>query len=112
MEMIVIDQSWIGRIAPAFGIEMQTKHKIRMQFSINQDGAATDLAVAIKKHFALPSNRFVFFGIVWIENVGPRLRQAVLDKNFSGEFLEIARPLRSDRVGAVTDVQHCGAQFS
>src|SRR2546423_9255178 len=102
MEMIIIDQSRVARIPPAFGIEMQTKHKIRMQLPVNEHGAATDLAVAIKKHFALPSDCFLFFGIVWIENVRPRLRQAVVDKNFAREFLEIARPLRMDRVGAVT----------
>ena len=46
--MIVIDQRRIFRIAPAFGIEMQTKHKIGMQFRVYEHGATTNLAVAIK----------------------------------------------------------------
>src|SRR2546423_12122460 len=111
MQMIIVDQSRVARISPAFGIEMQTKHKIRMQLRVHQSGATTDFAVAIKKHFALPSDCFLFFGILWIENIRPRLRQAVLDQNFSGEVLEIARALCSDWVGAVTDEQDRGAEF-
>src|SRR5204863_7515500 len=78
---------------------MQAKHKIGMQLRVHEDGAATDLAVAVKQHFALPSDCLLFFGIVWIENVPAHagLRQAVSDKDFSGEFFEIPRPLQSDR---------------
>src|SRR5437667_11586405 len=92
---------------------MQAKHKIGMQLRVHEDSAATDLAVAVKQHFALPSDCLLFFGIVWIENVPAHagLRQAVSDKDFSGEFFEIPRPLRSDRVGAVANVQNGGGQF-
>ena len=112
--MIIVDQGRLARITPAFGIEVQAKHKIRMQLCVHEHGAATDLAVPVKQHFALPSDCLLFFGIVWIENVPAHagLRQAVSDKDFSGEFFEIPRPLRSDRVGAVANVQNCGAQFS
>ena len=114
MEMIIVDQGRLARITPTFGIEMQAKHKIGMQLCVHEDGAATDFAVAVKQHFALPSDCLLFFGIVWIENVPAHagLRQAVFDKDFSFELFEIPRPLRSNRVGAVANVQNCGAQFS
>ena len=62
-----------------------------MQLGIHKHRATPDLAVAVEQHLALPADRLLFFGIAWIENIRPRLRQAVLDQNFSGELFEIAR---------------------
>src|SRR5205823_6661236 len=79
---------------------MQAKHKIGMQLRVHEDGAATDLAVAVKQHFALPSDCLLFFGIVWIENVPAYagLRQAVFDKDFSSErFFGFGRQQRPSR---------------
>src|SRR5436853_6692088 len=91
---------------------MQAKHKIGMQLRVHEDSAATDLAVAVKQHFALPSDCLLFFGIVWIENVPAYagLRQAVFDKDFSSELFEIVRPLWSDRVGARSEERRVGKE--
>ena len=64
-----------------------------MQLGIHKHRATPDLAVAVEQHLALPPDRLLFFGIVWIENIPAHagLRQAVLDQNFSGELFEIAR---------------------
>ena len=48
MQMVVVDQRRIFRIAPPFGVEMQTKHEIGMQPCVYQNGATTNLAVAIE----------------------------------------------------------------
>src|ERR1700719_2515005 len=100
MKMIVVNQSRITRIAPAFGIEMQAKDEIRMQLRVHEHRAAPDLAVTGKQHVTLPPDRLIFLRIVWIENIRTRLRKSVLDQNISGELLEIARPLRSNRLSA------------
>src|SRR5207247_9367960 len=106
--MIIGDRGRLARITPAFGIEVQAKHKIRMQLCVHEHGAATDLAVPVKQHFALQSDCLLFFGIVWIENVPANagLSQGVPDKYFSSVHYEVPGPLGRYWVGAVACVQY------
>ena len=94
MKMIGVGQVRIVRVAPPFGIEVQTKHKIGMQFEVHQRRAASNLAIAIEQNFALPANGLLFRRIIGIENVGARLWHAIFDQNFSGELPKIIRTLR------------------
>src|SRR6476469_960415 len=58
--MIRVSQHRTGRVAPSFSVEMQTQHKIRMQFEIHQRSAASNLAVPIEQDFALPTDGLLF----------------------------------------------------
>src|SRR5438105_8738361 len=110
--MIGVDQRRTVRISPAFGIEMKTNDKIRMQFRVHENRAAADLAVAVKQNLALKFNRAFLLRIFWIQNVVARTRHAVFDQNFSGELIEIGWALRRYRLGAVAYEQHRCAKFS
>src|SRR5437899_6436391 len=103
MKMIRVRQGRAVWIAPSFSVEMQAKHKIRMQFEVNQCRAASNLAVAIEQNFALPANRLLFFRIIRIKNVGARLWHAVLDQNFSSKLPKIIGALRRNRFVATSD---------
>ena len=62
--MIRIGQGWIVWVAPAFGIEMQTKHDIGVQFEIHKRRPASNLAIAVEQNLALPADRLLFLRIV------------------------------------------------
>src|SRR5207244_13249771 len=79
VKMIGLRQCRIVWVAPAFRIEMQTKHKIGMQFEVHQRSPPSNLAVTVKQNFALPANGLLFGGIIWIENIRARLWHAVLN---------------------------------
>src|SRR6266480_2720091 len=112
MKMIFIGQCWVIWIAPAFGIQMQTKHEIGMQFSVHQYGATADFAIAIEQDFALPANRLLFLGIVWIKNIRSRLGHAVFDQNSCRQLPEIIRTFRRNWLVAVSDKEDFRTQFS
>ena len=48
MKMVRVGQARIVWIAPTFRIEVQTKHKIRVQFEIHQRSSPTNFAITIK----------------------------------------------------------------
>src|SRR5262249_20887189 len=79
VKMSGVGQGWIVWVAPAFRIEMQTKHQIGMQFEVHQRRPTSNLAIAVEQNFALPADSLLFFRIVWIKNVRARLWHAVLD---------------------------------
>src|SRR3989449_10201725 len=110
--MIGVGQARIVWIAPAFSIEMQTKHEIGMQFKVHQSGPASNLAVTIEQNFALPADGLLFRSIVWIKNVGARLWHAVFDQNFSGELTKIIRTFRRDRFVTIPHKENFGAEFT
>src|SRR5918996_823677 len=101
--MIDVGQARAVWVAPSFSVEMQTKHKIRMQFKIHQRCAASNLAIAIEQDFALPTDRLLFRGISRIKNIGARLWHTVLDQNFLGELLKIIRTLAGQRFIVISD---------
>src|SRR4029077_13940241 len=110
--MIRVGQARTIRIAPTFRIEMQTKHKIRMQFEVHQRSPASDLAVTVKQNLALPSNGLLFAGIVWIKNVGARLRYTVLNQNFSCQLPKIIRPLSGNWFVPIPNERNFCAKFT
>src|SRR5437667_12110917 len=112
--MIDVGQRRIVRIAPAFGVEMQTKHKIGMQFEVYPRSAATDLAVAVEQNFALPADRLLFFRIIWIKNfpAHARLWYAAFDQNFPGELPKIIRALGRGRFIAVSNKRNARPEFA
>src|SRR5258708_28704670 len=108
MQMIVINQGGILGIPPSFCVEMQAKHEVRMEFGVNQNSAAPNLAKAVKENLALPADRLLLFRIVGIQKIGSRLRHAVLDQNFSSEVFEIVGTLPGYRLGSAPDESHHG----
>ena len=46
--MIGVDQRWLVRIAPAFGVEMQAKHQIGMQFEVHERRPSANLAIPVE----------------------------------------------------------------
>src|SRR5439155_17045601 len=59
VKMIRVGQRWTSRIAPSFSIEMQTQHKVRMQFEIHKGRTTPNLAIAVEQDFALPADGFL-----------------------------------------------------
>src|SRR5262249_43558941 len=112
VKVIDVSQRRTIRVAPAFSVEMQTKHKIRMQFEIHQRCAASNLSIAVEQNFALPTDGLLFRRISWIKNVNTRLRHAILDKNLSGELAKIIRTLGRNRFNAISHKRNFCTQFA
>src|SRR5215472_14709645 len=93
MKMIDVSQDGISRIAPSFSVEMQTKHKIRMQFEIHLRCTAPDFTIAVEQNFALPADGVLLFRISLIKNISARLWHAIPNKNLPGELAKIIRTL-------------------
>ena len=74
-----------------------------MQFEIHQRCAPPNLAIAVKQHFALPTNGLLFRRISWIKNIGARLWHAILNENLSGELAKIIGTLNRGRLIAISD---------
>src|SRR5262249_33328348 len=110
--MIDVRQGRAIWIAPSFSIEMQTKHKIRMQFEIYKRGTASNLAVAVKQNFALPTDGLLFGRISRVKNIGAWLRHAVLDQNFLCEVPKIIRALRRGRFIVISHKRNVCSEFT
>src|SRR5215472_16160757 len=93
MKMISVCQHRTSRITPSFSVEMQTKHKIRMQFEIHQRCTASDFTVAVEQDLALPTDGLLFGRISRVKNIGARLWHAIPNENFPGELAKIVRTL-------------------
>ena len=87
--MIRVGQHWTSRVAPSFGVEMQTQHKVRMQFEIHQRRTAPNLAIAVEQDFALPADGLLFLRISRIKNIGARLWHAIPNENLPGQLAKI-----------------------
>src|SRR5437867_2579729 len=98
MKMVLVHQSWVIRIAPWLGVEMQTKHEIGMQLCVHERGATTDFAVAVKQNFTLPANGLLFLRIIGVEKLPAYagLRDTIFDQDFFGKLLEIVRAFCGD----------------
>ena len=112
MKMIVINQDRILRVAPAFRVEVQAEHQIRMQFRVHQHGTPPDFAVAVKQNLALPPNGVLLFRVVRVQKFRARLGHPVFHQDLTGQLLEIVRTQRRDRLGAVPHEGNFGTQFS
>src|SRR5436190_20898498 len=93
MEMIGVGQRRTLRVAPPFGVEMETKNQIGMQRKVHARRTASNLAIAIEQNFALPANGLFFRRISWIKNICTRLWHAILNENVPGELAKIIRAL-------------------
>src|SRR6266550_2638902 len=102
MKMVVVYQSRTIWIAPTLGVEVQTKHKIRMQPCVYQHRATPNLAVAVEQDFALPADGFLLFWVSRIQNILLRLGYAVFDQDPSSKLLEIIGAFECHRVGIVS----------
>src|SRR5215469_5098928 len=89
MKMIRVSQQRTSRVAPSFSVEMQAKHKIRMQFEIHQRCTASDFTVAVEQDLALPTDGLLFGRISRVKNIAARLWHAILDENLPGELAKI-----------------------
>src|SRR5215468_1372490 len=93
MKMVDVSQHRTSRVAPSFGVEMQAKHKIRMQLEIHQRCTASNFIVAVEQDLALPTDGLLFFRISLIKNIGARLWHAIPNENLPGELAKIIRTL-------------------
>src|SRR5438876_2889953 len=91
--MIRVGQHRISRVAPSLSVEMQTQHKIRMQFEIHQRRTAPNLAVTVEQDFALPADGLLFLRISGIKNIGARLWHAIANENLPGQLAKVIRTL-------------------
>src|SRR5262249_18160111 len=93
MKMIDVSQHRTSRVAPSFGVEMQAKHKIRMQFEIHQRCTASNFTVAVEQDLALPTDGLLFGRISRVKNIGARLWHAIPNENLPSELAKIIRTL-------------------
>ena len=91
--MIRVGQHRTGRFAPSFSVEMQTQHKIRMQFEIHQRRTPPNLTVAVEQDFALPADGLLFLRISRIKNISARLWHTIPNENLPGQLAKIIRTL-------------------
>src|SRR5438552_13430153 len=112
MKMICVGQVRTVRVAPHFGIEMQTKDQIRMQFEVYTSRAASYLAIAVEQNSALPANSLLFCRIIGIENVGARLWHTVFNQDFPGQRPKIIRKFLCGRFITISDKRNFSAEFA
>ena len=112
MKMIGVGQLWVVRVAPAFSIQMQTKHQIGMQFDVHQRSPTSNFAVAIKQNFALPANGLLFGWIVCIKRILARARHAVFDQNFPCELPKVIGAFCRSRFFGIPDERNFRAAFT
>src|SRR2546423_5437379 len=100
--MVGVGQRRTLRVAPAFGVKMETKNQIGMQLKVHARRTASNLAIAVEQNFALPANGLFFSRIIGIESIGTRLWHTVLNQNFPGQSPKIIRTLRRGRLLAIS----------
>src|SRR5215831_13689395 len=112
MKMIRLSQQRRSRFAPPLSVEMQAKHKIRMQFEIHQRRTASDFTVAVEQDLALPTDGLLFGRISRVKNIGARLWHAIPNENFLGELAKIIRTLARGWLIGTPDKRNFRTKFA